>query len=89
MEHFQEVLNQPEPTIDLQIDYDAATVLPNINLSDISVNEVKDALKSMKNNKSPGLDDTPAQARVGNNQPTTSQLILENVERRKDATGLE
>ena len=60
MEHFQEVLNQPEPAIDLQIEYDAATVLLDINLSDISVSEVKDALKSMKNNKSPGLDDIPA-----------------------------
>jgi hypothetical protein len=56
-EHFQEVLNRPEPSIPAEIDMDMdETHNLDIDITPPTKQEVKHILKCLKNGKSPGID---------------------------------
>ena len=71
MEHFKEVLNQPEPTIELDIDNSDDNEELEVNISAITADEVTRAINSFTNNKAPGIDRT--QQRCSNMARTLSQ----------------
>ena len=47
MEHFKEVLNQPEPTIELDMDNSDASEELEVNMTDITAEEVTRAINSL------------------------------------------
>ncbi|CAJ1057678.1 hypothetical protein Bbelb_159660 [Xyrichtys novacula] len=57
MEHFKDVLNQPTPSI--LFNFDQETPAPPLNASseEITRTEIAEAIKSLKNNKTPGPDE--------------------------------
>ena len=57
VEHFKEVLNQPTPS--MLFSFDRETPAPTLNVAsdEISRTEVAKAIKGLKNNKAPGLDE--------------------------------
>ena len=57
IEHFQSVLNQPEPVMTLDISGEHPQTQLPVNLSPITEDEVKRAIKQLKNNKAAGQDD--------------------------------
>ena len=57
IEHFQSVLNQPEPVMTLDISGEHPQTQLPVNLSPITEEEVKRAIKQLKNNKAAGQDD--------------------------------
>ena len=57
IEHFQAVLNQPEPVMALDLSKEQQQTPLPVNLSAITEEEVKYAIKQLKNNKAPGHDD--------------------------------
>ena len=62
VEHFSEVLNQPEPTGLFDFDTETQNATPlDVDLEDISVTEVSRAISKLKNNKSAGIDEIPAE----------------------------
>ena len=56
-EHFSEILNQNEPDTSCDLGNEHARDMLNVNLSDISLEEVRSALRKLKNNKAAGADD--------------------------------
>jgi hypothetical protein len=57
-EHFKLILNQPEPTLDLNLNIDEEVIQElEVNMSGITIEETKQAIRSLKNNKAPGMDD--------------------------------
>ena len=56
-EHFSEILNQDEPDTLCDLGSEHAREMLNVNLSDISLEEVRSALRTLKNNKAAGADD--------------------------------
>ena len=63
VKHFSEVLNQPIPTILLDLDYDINNVTDDadISMTDISKYEIEEGLRALVNNKASGLDFIPAE----------------------------
>ena len=56
IEHFREVLNQPDPPSFLNFDsYEVMQPL-EVNIDEIGITEVLKAIKTLKNNKTPGID---------------------------------
>ena len=56
-EHFSEILNQDEPDILRDLESEHARDMVNVNLSDMSLEEVRSVLRKLKNNKAAGADD--------------------------------
>ena len=56
-EHFREILNQDEPDTFCDLGSERAREMLNVNLSDISLEEVRSGLRKLKNNKAAGADD--------------------------------
>ena len=54
-EHFKETLNQPPPTDEITSDLDTNEIL-DINTDTPSKQEIKDAIRSLKHGKAPGID---------------------------------
>ena len=54
-EHFNEVLNHPEPPELAEIDLEEIDVLP-INTEPPTIDEVRSIIKDLKNGKAPGID---------------------------------
>ena len=63
VEHFSEVLNQPIPTIllDLVDDINNVTEEADTSMNNISKEEIKEGLRALGNNKAAGLDFIPAE----------------------------
>ncbi|KAJ8417554.1 hypothetical protein AAFF_G00223970 [Aldrovandia affinis] len=61
VEHFREVLNQPTPPTLFNLDQEPPAPTLNITSDKISGIEVARAIKSLKNNKVPGLDKVSAE----------------------------
>ena len=63
VKHFSEVLNQPIPTILLDLDYDINNVTDDadISMTDISKYEIEEGLRALVNNKASGLEFIPAE----------------------------
>ncbi|KAL0150691.1 hypothetical protein M9458_053995 [Cirrhinus mrigala] len=57
IEHFQETFNQLDPTTTYDLDVEDAQDELQVNTGDITIEEVKIAIKSLKNNKAAGLDE--------------------------------
>ena len=57
IEHFGEVLNQPEPTTTLQLDNTHPVSELEVNTGTITEEEVRNAVHQLKNNKAAGLDE--------------------------------
>ena len=55
VEHFSEVLNQPTPDNPLSLEGEEAIIQPNITLDKIGTEEVRRAIKTLKNNKAAGM----------------------------------
>ena len=53
-EHFQEVLNQPEPALAAKVESRGLKV--NISLETPTLREIEEAIKTLKNGKAPGPD---------------------------------
>jgi len=71
MEHFKEVLNQPEPTIELDMDNSYGSKELEVNMTDLTAEEVTRAINSLTNNKARAL--TKSQQRCSNTARTLSQ----------------
>lgn len=61
VENFREVLNQPTPSTLFSFDKKRPAATLNVTSEDISMAKVARAIKSLKNNKSPGLDGVMAE----------------------------
>ena len=72
VEHFKEVLNQPPPPHDANIQ-PAAAELP-INCNRPSKAEISKAINTLKNNKSPGPDNIPAEVLKADLETSTQML---------------
>ncbi|XP_035772278.1 uncharacterized protein LOC118456011 [Neolamprologus brichardi] len=71
-EHFQETLNQPEPTTNSKAE--ASQDELGVNTGRITIEEVKIAIKSLKNNKAAGLDEIPAELLKHGGQAMVEEL---------------
>ena len=61
VEHFKEILNQPVPNELFTFPESDISQESNIEVGPITENEVKKAVDKLKNNKSPGIDEIPAE----------------------------
>lgn len=61
VEHFQETLNQLEPTTMYNFEAVDTQETLGVNTGEITIAEVKIAIKSLKNNKAAGLDEIPVE----------------------------
>ena len=60
IEHYQSVLNQPMPITTYDFEQELTQSQLDANLEEITVTEMADALKHLKNNKVPGIYEIPA-----------------------------
>ena len=61
-EHFEETLNRPEPTNPIEInDDECSETIDEITITSITQDEIKKALKMMKNGKASGKDSITAE----------------------------
>ena len=74
VEHFNEVLNQPEP--DELFSFDNESDLGPIegSLEDFQISETAKAIRKLKNNKAAGLDEIPAELLKQGGEPVTEAL---------------
>lgn len=83
-EHFEKILNRPDPPIPLNTD-DAETDL-EIEMGPITLNEVKNAIHKLKNDKAPGEDGVcPVMLKAkGKETPCILQRILKDIWNKED-----
>ena len=79
LEHFQETLNQPDPTSPLSFEISPAEHDIEVDMERISTAETSAAVKNLKNGKSPGLDEISAEMlKYGDQSLVTSLTSLLN-----------
>lgn len=61
----EHILNQPIPPMLLNFDLETPAPTLNVTLDEITGTEVARAIKSLKNNKAPGLDEVTAKLLAG------------------------
>ena len=61
MEHFEGVLNQPEPTNLINVEQETPMTLLDGIMGNISVEEVTKSIRALKNNRAGGLDEVTAE----------------------------
>ena len=61
MEHFEGVLNQPDPTNLIDFEQETPMTLLDITMGNISIEEVTKSIHALKNNKAGGLDEVTAE----------------------------
>uniref|UniRef100_A0A3Q4MDV0 Reverse transcriptase domain-containing protein n=1 Tax=Neolamprologus brichardi TaxID=32507 RepID=A0A3Q4MDV0_NEOBR len=71
-EHFQETFNQPATTYNFEAEN--AQHEFGVNTGRITIEEVKIAIKSLKNNKATGLDEIPAELLKHGDQPQVEEF---------------
>ena len=76
MEHFKEVLNQPEPTIELDMNNSYASEELEVNMTDVTAEEVTRAINSLTNNKALGIDEISAEMIKHSTDSITGQLVV-------------
>ena len=74
-EHFNEVLNQQEPDFLLDLSNEDIRAVLNVNMGEISVEEVQKALKNLKNNKAAGIDELQAELLKNGGEILESELV--------------
>lgn len=60
-EHFKEVLNRNSPENPITINEQCEERIEDISVNEPTLNEVKEAIKRLKNEKSPGIDSITAE----------------------------
>ena len=76
MEHFQEVLNQPDLTAELDLGNDVPRNLLEVNMTDVTAAEVNQAVDSLTNNTAPDIDEILAQLLKHGKDVITGQLVV-------------
>ena len=61
VQHFQETLNQPNPTTTYEFDTHRQAVELDVNINAITIEETQAAIRMLKNNKAPGIDQIAAE----------------------------
>ena len=74
-EHFEEVLNQPEPLIAADMDDADPAASLEVYEEYINTEEVQRAIKSLVNNKAPGLDEISAEMLKHGKETVAEQLV--------------
>ena len=90
-EHFEEVLNRPQPAYPLEIEEEGAAVV-EINTGPIRKEEIIKAMKKLKNGKSGGIDGITAEIMKADMETSTRYLektLYINMEPRSNTTGME
>ena len=57
MEHFEGVVNQPDPTNLIDFEQETPMTLLDVTMGNISIEEVTKSIHALKNNKAGGLDE--------------------------------
>ena len=76
MEHFQEVLNQPDLADELDLGNDVPMNLLEVNMTDVTAAEVNQAVDSLTNNTAPDIDEILAQLLKHGKDVITGQLVI-------------
>jgi hypothetical protein len=80
VEHFQGVLNQPEPSILFNFDHEPPVAPLDVTMQEFSLSEIEKAIRSLKNNKAAGLDEVSAELlKHGRDIVSTELLHLFNL----------
>uniref|UniRef100_A0A3Q0SSH4 Reverse transcriptase domain-containing protein n=1 Tax=Amphilophus citrinellus TaxID=61819 RepID=A0A3Q0SSH4_AMPCI len=74
--NFQETLNQPKPATTYNFEAVDAQDELGVNNGEITIEEVKIAIKSLKNNKAAGLDEIPAELLKHSGQAMEEELTI-------------
>ena len=61
MEHFEVVLNQPDPTNLIDFEQETPMTLLDVTIGNISIEDVTKSIHALKNNKAGGLDEVTAE----------------------------
>ena len=61
MEHFEGVLNQPDPTNLIDFEQETPVILLDVTMGNILIKEVTKSIHALKNNKAGGLDEVTAE----------------------------
>jgi len=73
-EHFEEILNRPQPMDPIVITADQVPVIEEINTRPIRKGEVKNAISSLKNGKAAGVDNIVAEMLKADIDSATQKL---------------
>ena len=76
MEHFQEVPNQPDLTVELDLGNDFPGNQLEVNVTDVTAAEVNQAIDSLTNNRAPDIDEILAQLLKHGKDVITGQLVI-------------
>lgn len=69
MEHFRDILNQPDLIVTYDFTTEAARIDLNVNMEDSSTEETKMAIEGLRNNKPAGLDEINPELMKAGGQP--------------------
>ncbi len=75
MEHFEVVLNQPDPTNLIDFEQETPMILLDVTMGNISIEEVTKSIHALKNNKPGGLYEVIAELPKHGGETVAEELI--------------